>query len=331
MLIRSLGYIRKTSVYYRRMLNPPASYVDKIPFGRQREQTQINYFKPFIRMVVYLCNLSRQSGSVIAKSEISINAFRENFDKMFRPSSPVELQESILRFIIKALLTRMPAGANSRFLHPVMNFLAVDSYEKKTKTWKSAKRSTSTFAAMSFCARLCVLSESWTIARARSGQIRNLVGEHQDVEARELEEEIEEEMVDHAAVEYVDEIEFDDEFKRLLVVTKRDENYPMGEWLSQHAYAKVLADNSLYSGQLLWNEDGTAVICYENTFCLRKYRRFIGSIYSTMAAIMQDMMFGTIPNIPLHQIADDPSEIKRGYYFVNNPKNAKFHQKLRLL
>ncbi|KAK6360052.1 hypothetical protein TWF730_006206 [Orbilia blumenaviensis] len=388
LLTSSLRYINQTSTYYRRLLNPPGNQIDRAPFGRQTKVTQYHYFKTFVRMVVYICSAT-QHKSVIAKSGMNLDGFRNDIDDIFASiGNSTQLQQLILKLIIKLLTTKLPMNTDSRFQHPIINFLAVDAYERNSHSWKSAKRSTPTFAAMSFCTRLCVLADTWKatcsslqVNQSQSGDSGNKSGyflgafsgqggeeeEHDqraspapsddqgsefdgsddeydyDLDDEETEEDEEGDTDSMVGSEQGQsfggqegqqfEEQFDLHFRQLLVVTKDNQNYPMGEWLSQHAYGKAISDNGFYSGHIFWSEDGSAILYHGERFCLHKYRNFIAGIASSIRGLLQDMMFTDklVEVLELSNIKDDPSTCNMGYSFVTDPRNSRLYQPTLLL
>ncbi|KAK6526194.1 hypothetical protein TWF281_011229 [Arthrobotrys megalospora] len=330
-LHKSLSYINETASCYRRKLESPGRYRSNDLFGCQKPITQHNYIDIFVRMVLYLCRLSCQDESVIRKTEVSLKEFQDNIQLVISLAGRADegrasdqLEKSILALVAQCLITRIPAGASSKFQHPVINFLAVEGYDEKQRKWRDARHATPYFAAMSFCARLCILAVSWENAKSPGQLVIDLEkyfggsgGYYEDESDGEGEGE-------GSSAAIAD--RFRETFNRIIMATKDGSEYPMGEWMAQHAYGKAISDNSLLRGHIYWNGDETALFYNGERFDLLKYRGFMSEMPRKINKILRKMRFveGSLPTIPLGDIIDNTSNSQPGYGLSNEPRNSEW-------
>ncbi|KAK6508766.1 hypothetical protein TWF481_003536 [Arthrobotrys musiformis] len=148
-LNKSLRYIGETSDYYRRKLETPGPHrYAKDLFGCQKGETKRWYIDNFVRMVLYICSLSKQEKLIITKTEVSLEEFGKTISRIFtlvereHPSEELPsdgLEKEILALIVQCLTTKIPANSSSKFQHPVINFLAVEGYDEKKRKWRDAR------------------------------------------------------------------------------------------------------------------------------------------------------------------------------------------------
>ncbi|KAF3279012.1 hypothetical protein TWF970_004121 [Orbilia oligospora] len=352
LLKKSLRYIGETSDYYLRQLETPGPHrYAKDLFGCQQEKTQIWYIDTFVRMVLYICSLSQQKKCVIRKSEATLEEFHDSISLVLSYAadcsvnqSDDEMEKRILTLVVQCLTTKIPANSNSRFQHPVINFLAVEGYDERNGKWRDARHTTQHLAAMSFCTKLSILAWSWESAKS-SEKLNTEVGrfisesgvcdwnqndndeedddqedEHGDPNRANTPEREQERCVQRMVTH-----RFREEFGEVIEATKDGLDYPMSEWMSQHAYGKAISDNSLLNGHIYWNTDDTILSYNGEDFDILEYRQFAGSITEKINGLLLKMFFEkTPPTIPLQELFDNPANYIPGYGLRTEPRNSQW-------
>ncbi|KAK6343770.1 hypothetical protein TWF730_011357 [Orbilia blumenaviensis] len=356
LLNKSLRYIGETSDFYRRNLESPGPHrYSNDLFGCQLETTQKAYLDIFVRLVLYICSLSRQGNFVIRKSGVVLDDFLDSIHtalSLVEGRDPAicasEIEKGILVLIVKCLTTKIPPGSSSRFQHPILNFLAVEGYDEKAGKWRDARHMTQYYASMSFCARLCILAWSWETAKS-SQKLDAEVGRFCSESGREGWDENDEDAGDddddgaeedetdgflvkqasdrnrESAARKMVAHQFSHEFGEAVQATKDGLDYPMSEWMSQHAYGKAISDNSLSHGHIYWSGDEMTLFHNGERFDLVKYRGFMAAIPKKIEHLLQKMMFitGDLPIISLREIFDNTSDYTPGYGVHTEPRNSK--------
>ncbi|KAF3309942.1 hypothetical protein TWF173_010258 [Orbilia oligospora] len=309
LLTSSLAYVERTSVPFRRKLRAPHDEIGTKPFTlKQVGDTHTVYFNQMKRMVVYLFSLYLSEDDVKSKCGINLAPYVPQLDAVknlarLSEDNVDDLAMAVLDLVIVVLSTKLPAETLTRFKNPVMSFLAVMGYDEISKVWRTAAGVTTQYAAMSFTSRLLVLRYVWrTVELPYDGNKDEVFG---------------------AA------------FDKIIVVTKDKGDYAMGEWLSQHAYAKKVSDNTLITGRLIWAKSGLGLYYAGEYFDIALYRRFIRSLEEILERLVRKlMMLGESDELVLvlpQNLFDNPTERKRGHSCVNDPRNAKFFNPSALL
>ncbi|KAF3234606.1 hypothetical protein TWF192_001279 [Orbilia oligospora] len=304
LLKKSLRYIGETSDYYLRQLEKPGPHrYAKDLFGCQQEKTQI-----------------------------CVN------------QSDGEMEKRILTLIVQCLTTKIPANSNSRFQHPIINFLAVEGYDDRNGKWRDARHTTQYLAAMSFCTKLSILAWSWESAKSSeklNTEVGRFISESGvcDWNQNDNDEEDDDQEDEHSDPNKASTLEreqercvqrmvahrFREEFGEVIEATKDGLDYPMSEWMSQHAYGKAISDNSLLNGHIYWNTDDTVLSYNGEDFDILEYRQFAGSITEKINGLLLKMFFEkTPPTIPLQELFDNPANYIPGYGLRTEPRNSQW-------
>ncbi|KAK6362547.1 hypothetical protein TWF730_000005 [Orbilia blumenaviensis] len=313
LLVSSLSNIENTSVFHLRRLRAPHDDIEGKPFERKQVvDTHNTYFAYLRRFVLYACRLYHAGESIYERTGVDMAPYKSHLEAILSLSglsgygeASGDLSLKILDFIIATITTPLPATASTKFVSPILNFLAAAGFDEARKYWKTAPESTQIFAGLSFCSRLLILRQAWRLTQDKLAE-----GESRD------------------------EV-FDREFSLLVVVAKDQENYPMGEWLSQHAYAKIVSSNSYFSGKILWNAELTGIYYAGELFSLYRFRDFVGAIELHIQKLTEKQSFlregERLKQFNLKDIFDDPSRRSRGYSFVKDPKNEGLSNPAALL
>ncbi|KAK6513255.1 hypothetical protein TWF506_009414 [Arthrobotrys conoides] len=118
---------------------------------------------------------------------------------------------------------------------------------------------------------------------------------------------------------------FREEFGDLVEATKDGLDYPMSEWMAQHAYGKAISDNSLHHGHMYWSKSGTVIFHDGEPFDVVEYRGFTSSIPGNIGGLKDKMtFFSKIPPIPLHRVFDNTANYTNGYGICTEPRNSEW-------
>ncbi|KAK6354484.1 hypothetical protein TWF730_008884 [Orbilia blumenaviensis] len=311
LLSSSLEYIPKTGVGFLCKISSPNEADDSRPFSAKLVATTLDdYFTIMTRMVVYLCNLLDPENEELnaASGVVFPDEIENNLEYIisfagsgtvsgadgFSPGELEYLGLLILDVIIGLMRAPVPVTTESRFEHPVINYLATLGWDEKRGAWRKAELSTRFFAAMTYSTRLCVLRYCWVKAL-------NTDTDPNDALRSEL--------------------------NAILDIIKERKGYPMSEWLSQHAYSAAITQHSAGPAKLHWKNDGTGIWYNGELFCIIKYRSFIKTVPDFMKKQLRELLFlkddEEIPTIDISKLFDDPSDTSRGYYFASDPKTLQ--------